>query len=302
MYIIKVMLYGQHFIKIFSEDDDMKNFAYLIENFFTHKDKLAPADQLPGTMFTPLHLIAAAIFLAGVIIGAIFTSKKEKLIKPLFITLWATMTVLEITKIIWESTTGNSVHLEVTGILPLYPCSLYMYTMPFAIWGKGKVKLSACSYLCTLGILGASVNFFYPMTVLYRYSIISFSAMHSMIYHSVMLFTAMVMLLSGYHRYTRVTEIWQLFIPCIPSLILSIPANIVNYTFNADYMFFRGTSAFLPAIFGDMKKIWVTIIIYALYIIVPACFYLPSFIAQMKLRKQEPLAADTPDTSQTIHT
>ena len=120
--------------------------------------------------------------------------------------------------------------------------------------------------------------------------------------HSVMLFTAMVMLLSGYHRYTRVTEVWQLFIPCIPSLILSIPANIVNYTFNADYMFFRGTSAFLPAIFGDMKKIWVTIIIYALYIIVPACFYLPSFIAQMKLRKQEPLAADTPDTSQTIHT
>ena len=63
-------------------------------------------------------------------------------------------------------------------------------------------------------------------------------------------------------------------------MIVSIPANIVNYTVGADYMFFRGTSAFLPALFGDMEKIWITLIIYALYVIIPACFYLPSFISQ----------------------
>jgi hypothetical protein len=258
----------------------MKDFAYLIQNFFTHKDKLAPAEQLPGTMFTPLHFIVAAIILAGVIVGAIFVAKKEKLIKPLFVVLWVTMTVLEVVKIVWESTSGNAVRLEVTGILPLYACSLYMYAMPFAILGKGKVQFAACGYVCTLGLLGACVNFFYPMTVLYRYSVISFSAMHSMIYHAVMLFTCLVMLISGYHRYTNVKGIVYLFLPCVPTLILSIPANIVNYTYSADYMFFRGTSAFLPAIFGDMEKIWITIIIYALYIIVPACFYLPSLLSQ----------------------
>ncbi len=258
----------------------MKDFGYLIQNFFTHKDKLAPAEQLPGTMFTPLHFIVAGIILAIVIAGAILVHKKEKLIKPLFIILWATVTVLEVVKITWESTTGNEVRLEVTGILPLYPCSIFMYAMPFAIWGKDRVKTAACGYVCTLGLLGGSVNFFYPMTVLYRYSIISFSAMHSMIYHAVMLFTCLTMLLSGYHRYTRVKSVWDLFLPAIPTLILSIPANIVNYTVGADYMFFRGTSAFLPAIFGDMQKIWITLIIYALYIIVPACFYLPSFISQ----------------------
>ena len=152
--------------------------------------------------------------------------------------------------------------------------------MPFAIWGKGKVQFAACGYICTLGLLGACVNFFYPMTVLYRYSVISFSAMHSMIYHAVMLFTCLLMLISGYHRYTNVKGIVYLFLPCVPTLILSIPANIVNYTYSADYMFFRGTSAFLPAIFGEMEKIWITIIIYALYIIVPACFYLPSLLSQ----------------------
>lgn len=263
----------------------MKDFIYLIQNFFTHKDKLAPADELPGTMFTPLHFIVAGIILAGVIIGALCTYKKEKIIKPVLTVIWAVMVVMEVTKIIWESTTGNTVRLEVTGILPLYACSIYMYAMPFAIWGKGKVKFAACGYVCTLGLLGACVNFFYPMTVLYRYSIISFSAMHSMIFHAAMLFTCLVMLLSNYHRYTHVTSAGDLFLPCIPSLILSIPANIINYTYGADYMFFRGTSAFLPAIFGDMEKPLITVIIYALYIIVPACFYLPSFISQRIKKK-----------------
>ena len=264
----------------------MKDFGYLIKNFFTHKDKLAPASELPGTMFTPLHFIVAGIILALVIIFALTVYKKEKFIKPLFIVLWAVVTVLEVVKITWESTTGNVVKLEVTGILPLYPCSIFMYAMPFAIWGKGKVKQAACGYVCTLGLLGGAVNFFYPMTVLYRYSIISFSAMHSMIYHAIMLFTCLTMLLSKYHRYTGVKNILDLFLPCIPTLIMSIPANIVNYTYGADYMFFRGTSAFLPAIFGDTEKIVVTLIIYCLYIIVPACFYLPSFISQ-KLKKAE---------------
>ena len=260
----------------------MKDFSYLIKNFFTHKDKLAPSSELPGTMFTPLHFIVAGILLAIVIICAMIVYKKDKLIKPIFITLWAIVSVLEVVKIVWESTTGNVVKLEVTGILPLYPCSIFMYAMPFAIWGKGKVKQAACGYVCTLGLLGGMVNFFYPMTVLYNYSIISFSAMHSMIYHAIMLFTCLTMLLSKYHGFKGAKTVLDLFLPCIPTLILSIPANIVNYTFGADYMFFRGTSAFLPAIFGDAPKFVITLIIYALYIIVPACFYLPYFIKNKK--------------------
>ena len=257
----------------------MKDFGYLIQNFFTHKDKLAPADQLPGTMFTPLHFAVAGVILALVILFAVLIHKKDRAVKRAFIVLWATVSVLEVVKIVWESTTGNTVGLEITGILPLYPCSIFMYAMPFAIWGKGRIKQAACGYVCTLGLLGASVNFFYPMTVLYNYSIISFSAMHSMLYHAVMLFTCLTMLLSGYHRYANAQGAADLLLPCVPTLILSVPANIVNYKFQADYMFFRGTSAFLPAIFGDMKKPAVTAIIYALYVIVPACFYLPSLIA-----------------------
>ena len=119
----------------------MKDFKYLIENFFTHKDFLAPADQLPGTLFTPLHIVFAVLLLAVIIVLAIVVSKRsEKTIKTIFIVLWALCTGLEVFKIIWESVSGKVVALSVGGILPLYICSVYMYAMPLAIWGKGVIK------------------------------------------------------------------------------------------------------------------------------------------------------------------
>ena len=69
--------------------------AELFRNFFTHKDFLAPAHEMPGTMFTPLHFIFAAIVLAIVIVAAIVVGKREKTIKPVFIGVWATVVVLE---------------------------------------------------------------------------------------------------------------------------------------------------------------------------------------------------------------
>ncbi len=265
----------------------MKDFGYLIKNFFTHKDFLAPAHELPGTMFTPLHFIFAGLILALVIIATILVSKREKAIKPAFIICWAIFTVLEVVKITWESVSGNEIGIEYTGVLPLYPCSLYMYAMPFAIWGKGNVKKAACGYVCTVGMLGGAINFFYPMTVLPRYSCISFAGMHTFIFHGAMLFTCLTMLVSGYHRYTNVKMWWQPFLATIPALILSIPANIVNYTLDADYMFFRGNSAFLPAIFGNVSDFWTTVIIYALYIIIPAAFYFPSYIKNCLKEKKK---------------
>ena len=94
------------------------------------------------------------------------------------------------------------------------------------------------------------------------------------------------MLISGEHRYTNVKTWQELFLASIPALLLSIPANVVNYTVGADYMFFQGDSAFLPALFGGVPDPLVTVIIYLLYIFVPAIFYLPSFIAQNKKAAQ----------------
>lgn len=257
---------------------------YLLKNFFTHKDYLLPADQIWGTMFTPLHFAFSAIVLAAIIWLAIGMRKKPvKRIRRIFAVLWAMVTVLEIVKIVWESTSGKTVGIEWGGILPLYPCSIFMYAMPFAIWGKGWVRKAACGYVCTLGLLGASVNFVYPATILSNYSCISFAGFHTFFYHGTMLFVCLSMLLSGYHRYSAMTKLWELVLPAVPSLIVSIPANLVNFSkIGADYMFFKGNSFFLPAILGGLSDAATVLVIYLLYILVPALFYLPGLLRNRK--------------------
>jgi chromate transport protein ChrA len=128
------------------------------------------------------------------------------------------------------------------------------------------------------------VNFFYPATILPNYSVISFAGFHTMFYHSTMLFIALTVILKGYNRYKA--EKWiDLLYPSVVSLVFSVPVVIIDYVLKADYMWFRWDSTFLPPIFGNTPKPVVTVIIYALYIIVPALFYLPSFIKNQISKK-----------------
>ena len=226
----------------------------LLQNFFTHKDFLPGAENLPGTLFTPLHFIAAACWIGLIVLACVLLRKKEeKTLQRVFACLWATALVLELAKILWETFCGATVRFEWGGILPLYPCSIFMYAMPFAIWGKDKVRYAACGYVCSLGLLGGAINFIYPANVLSNYSCISFAGFHTLFYHGVLVLCACLMLLSGYHSYKKVTRASQLLLPAIPALIVSVVANLVNFSpIRSDYMFFKCNSFFLPALFGGL--------------------------------------------------
>jgi len=53
----------------------------LIENFFTHKDFLGGLD-LPGRLFSPLHIIFSLCLLAAVVIIAVAVSKRSEESRP----------------------------------------------------------------------------------------------------------------------------------------------------------------------------------------------------------------------------
>ena len=262
----------------------MDKVLYMLKTFFTHKD-FTDDSMLIGTMFTPLHFAVSAFWLALVIGLAILVWKKgsDKTVKTVFIALWITLVTLEVTKILWETYSGATVNFEVFGMMPLYPCSIMMYALPFAIWGNGVVKKCAYGYVCTLGLLGATANFFYPATILPNYSAISFAGFHTFFYHGTMMFIALVVLLKKYHSY-EATSWKELIYPSIPTLIISVPVVIIDYALKVDYMWFRGTSMFFPAIFGDTPKPIVTVVFYILYIVACGVFYLPSFIKNKKSR------------------
>ncbi len=255
----------------------------LFKNFFTHKDFLAGLD-LPGKLFSPLHLIFSAILLAAVIILAIVVSKKsESTRKMILLDLWAFFVVAEIVKTVFESLSGSEIRLEVGGILPFYPCSVYLYALPFCFSKNEKVRIAACGYMFTIGLIGASVNFVYPVNVLSNYSCISFLGFHTLFFHATMLFSMLVMLLSGYHTYRSIYRGIDLLLPSLPMLIMSIPANIINFSpIGSDYMFFKANSFFLPALLGNLSDAQTTVIFYVIYITVPAMFYVPGFFMNKK--------------------
>ena len=269
----------------------MWRIADLVRNFFTHKDFLPGADKLPGTLFTPLHFAVALLFIAlAAIACAVCKKLDESKLKKVFAVLWAFLVLFEITKIVWESVSGKVVAVELGGILPLYPCSIFMYAMPFAIWGKGVARKAACGYVCTLGLLGGLINFVYPANVLSNYSCISFAGFHTLTYHSAMVFCAITMLLSGYHSYTDAKKFEDLLVPAIPCLIMSVPANLVNFSpINSDYMFFRLRSFFFAPIGAALPDILCVLIVYCLYFLIHALPYIPFYIKNKRKMKSEVL-------------
>lgn len=261
-------------------------FFELFKNFFTHKDFLPAADTIPGTLFTPLHFITAAILAVAVGLLVYFLRKqKEKTLNRLFTVLWAVSLVLEICKITWETVCGKVIAFEWTGNIPLYPCSLFLYIMPFAIWGKGRIRQAACGYVCTVGMIGGLINFVYPLNVLQNYSCISFAGFHTLFYHAMLVFVAFLMLVTGYHSYKNVVGILDLITPLIPILIFSVPCHIVNMIIGADYMFFRCTFGFLYPIGSKLPYAVAAIFVYIAYAIMCMGFYLPSFLCNRKAKK-----------------
>ena len=260
----------------------MKDFHYLIQNFFTHKDYLAPAEQIPGTIFTPLSFAFEAVVLLMIFTGAYWVSRKQERIKPTFRTLWFVLLVWEVVIILWENFSGETKGMDWATSLSLYPCSIFLYTLPFMIWGHGVARRIAYGYISTLGLLGALVNFLFPLSRLTTYSCISFPGFHTFAFHGSMLFVFCVVMMSRSHSYCHVEHWWELFLPCVASLIVSIPANLLNYSpIDADYMYFTGDFPLLTAIFAGVPEIAITAILYVLYILVPATFYLPSYLCHL---------------------
>ena len=262
----------------------------LLKNFFTHKDFLPPANEIAGTMFTPLHIIFAVVSLALVIFCALAVAKKsERTIRTVFTLLWASLVVLEATKIVWETVSGASVNFEVTGVLPLYPCSIFMYAMPITIFGHDRVRYMGCGYACSLGLLGGTINFIYPATILGSYSCISFAGFHTFLYHGTMVFCAIVMLKSGYHSYKNAKKLTDLLLPAIPALSVSVIANAVNFSpIGSDNMFFKLSSFFFAPIGAALPTALCVVIVYFLYLLIHSLPYLPCYFKNRKaLNKAE---------------
>ena len=153
----------------------------------------------------------------------------EKLWKFFKITA-VTLLILEVVKII--------IPLAQTGIfdwgedLPLWLSSMFIYLLPFVAWGKDRVRKVAIDAIVVIFFFSGILALSMPL-ILYYYRTFSFFGLHSLIYHWLMIFVAILLFMRG-HVKIEFKNVWLVLIPFLGMAVIAI---IMNAIFGGDYMF-----------------------------------------------------------------
>ncbi len=208
-------------------------------NWFTTEDLFQRSGSFVFSVDYILWYILAFTAL-GVGIYYLVKRKSEKATKIVLIVLWAIAVSLDVVKLIVNICTGFSIRTAI----PFYICSIFMYVMPFAIWGKGLLKRIACGIVCSIGLFGAIGNYVVP-TVTVDYSFFSFLGFHTTLFHTILISVPLIMLCTGYYKFQFKDYGWIY----LGFFVLTIPALILNFIAKTDYMYlYEGN--YLPLLDG----------------------------------------------------
>ncbi len=145
----------------------------------------------------------------------------------------------EVVKISWESywdiTTGRG--FNAGGILPLDTCSIFLYALPLAAFGKGLLRRCSLAWICSIGVLSGFSYMLFPMALNW-YPLFSYGAYHSLMYHFMMVFTGLAIVFSGLIRIQKEDILFGFF----PQLLMSACVIPLDYLFNWDYMLLKSAS------------------------------------------------------------
>ena len=186
----------------------------------------------PCGLFSMGHLIL--FFLTVVIIAvALIATRHEdktevkKIIQVLIVSIW----VLEFFRIGYKLFCGDVMFLE--SYMPLFFCSIFLYSGLLSAFGKGKVQRAGDVVLSTGGLIGGVVFLIYPSTSLPDYPAFHFVSVHSFLYHGCMVYVGVLMLVSKYIQLKR-SDIW---LYAVSVFGLCVAALGVNSAFDCNLMF-----------------------------------------------------------------
>lgn len=237
-------------------------------DFFEYKSHLQGyhgQDYMSIGQFVFLGLATLVIILLCIFLRNIHHKKIDNFLKVIAVVI----PLLEITKIVIESYFDINEHgnFNFSGLLPLYTCSLFIYTLPIAAFGKGRARECCLSFITTLGIFAGLTNFFMA-SILLTYPFWNFHTFVSLNFHFWMVFTGVFLISTKYY----VPKWKDILIGFIPVALFSLIVIPIDYIFEWDYMFYRtgwGTPGFignLANFFASKKLRFIyTIIIFIAY-------------------------------------
>ena len=238
------------------------------------------ADKLSPKQFIVMGIIFVAIIIISILLRKV---RKEKVF-TIYKVLAIVMPLLEIAKISFETyfDLKNGQPFNTGGILPFYTCSMLMYFLPFVAWGKGKMSRFSMAFFSTIGMAAGLSNFIY-LSAAGWYPLFTFGCMHSISYHSVIVFVGISLLVTGIYT-PSIKSIYEGMIPVLIFGLLVIPINFIIKTYTADtwvdYMLLMDANGFVPVISDFFKNNHIQLLFsfFMLFIIYPIGTALMTFI------------------------
>ncbi len=207
-------------------------------NFFDYKYNIEGyTGQDFGTLPQYLYLIISIILMISLLI--IFRkAKKENVLKVIRI-VSVFLILLYITKTIWESIND----IKYTGsfniyLLPFDSCSIIMLASFLAGFTKGKLKCLGECWLSTGGIVGGLATMVVLNAFKY-YPFLSFGAFYSMIWHFLMVFLGLFLIVTKYVKIEYKTVLNGYLFHLLFSLIV-IP---IDFIYKLDFMMYYNLSS-----------------------------------------------------------
>ena len=246
--------------------------------FFTYKAFLegySGQDYMGVGQFAFLGIATLAIILVSIFLRKASHKKIDVLLKILAVVI----PFLDLLKIVIESyydITGGS-GFNFSGLMPLYTCSIFVYSLPIAAFGKGKAREYSLAFITTLGIFAGLTNFVMA-PILNTYPFFNFHTFVSLNLHFWMVFVGIYLIASGYY----VPRWADIFRGMVPLTILSVVVIPVDYALSAyygwsvDYMlYYSGNGAPILPELADalasrgLRPIF-TLMIFVMYIVIAA--------------------------------
>lgn len=119
--------------------------------------------------------------------------------------------------------------------LPLFLCSIQLFTLPVSAFAKGRLKEAALDFVMLFGILGALLGTFGAAQNYNSYPVISFHNVASALTHVIAGFASLYIIVAGMGKLRR----RSFFVTCSILLGICTLAFIANELVDYNYMFLK---------------------------------------------------------------
>ena len=206
-------------------------------NFFDYKYNIIGYHGQDYGGFAQYLYLIISVFLIIMLLFILRKSSKERVLKIIRV-ISIFLIVFYVIKTTWESIYDIKLMGSFnTGLLPFDTCSIIMIASFLAGFSKGKIKKMAECWLVTGGIVGGLGAMLF-LTAFNYYPFFSFGAFYSMIWHFLMVFLGLLLIVTNYVDMKYITVIYGYLFHLAISLIV-IP---IDFIFNFDFMFYRNLS------------------------------------------------------------